>query len=157
VKISRLGEKPRGKPRPKTLKFCLAYDEGYIMTYMMVVSAPKALEQAKRVEDYLQRRLKIRGLKPREMLISYVGINSLHGPAAPMPKEPPNEVAIRFAFKADTEQEARMYQNEATLTWYAAGVGAAFAAPDVKPVMALWPTLIPREAVPTKLEMREVK
>jgi len=157
VKISKAGTKSRGKPRPKTLKFCLAHADGFIMTYMMVVSAPKALEQAKRVEDYLQRRLKIRGVKPKDMLISYVGINSLHGPAAPMPKEEPNEVAIRFAFKADTEEEARLYQNEATLTWYAAGVGAAFTAPDVRPVMALWPTLVPREAIPTKLEMKEVK
>ena len=157
VKISKAGTKSRGKPRPKTLKFCLAHADGFIMTYIMVVSAPKALEQARRVEDYLQRRLKIRGAKPKDMLISYVGINSLHGPAAPMPKEEPNEVAIRFAFKADTEEEARLYQNEATLTWYAAGVGAAFTAPDVRPVMALWPTLVPREAIPTKLEMKEVK
>ena len=156
VKVKKAGEEPRGKPRPDTLKLCLAYADGYITEYMMVISAPKALEQARRIEHYLHKRLAMTGLKPREVLISFIGVNSLHGPAAPWPQYEPNEVGVRIAFKSDTEEEAAALRREATLCWFAAGVGAAFGSPSTRPVFALWPTLIPREAVPTKLQIKEV-
>lgn len=157
VKVTGTGDNPRGKPRPDTLKFCMAYADGFISESLMVISAPKALDQARRVEEYIHKRLEIRGLKPREMLFSLIGVDSLHGPAAPRPDYEPNEVGIKIAFKADTEEEARMYRHECTLAWYAPGVGAAFGIPNTRPVLALWPTLIPREAVETRLEIREVR
>lgn len=157
VKVSKFGDKPRGKARPETLKLCLAYSDGFATDTMTVVSAPKALQQAKRVEQYIHKRMEITGLKPKEMLISFLGVNALHGPADPEPKEEPNEVGVRMAFKCETLAEARACQQEATLTWFAAGVGAAFTSPNTRPLFALWPTLIPREEVPLKLEIMEVK
>ncbi len=157
VKLSRLGAKSRGKPRPKTLKLCFAYADGFAVDVTTVVSAPRALEQAQRIEKYLNKRLEITGLKPREKLVSFLGVNALHGPTAPVGKYEPNEIGVRMAFKCNTEEEARACQLEATLTWMAAGVGAAFTTPNTRPLFALYPTLIPRELVPLNLEIKEVK
>lgn len=157
VKVSRAGDRPRGKARPATLKLCLAYMDGYAIDYMMVVGAPRALEQAKRVEEYVHKRLAMTGIKPREILVSFVGVNSLHGPAAPWPDYEMNEVGVRIAIKCNTQEEASVLNREASLSWFAAGVGAAFGSPKVRPLFALYPTLIPRECVPLDLQLTEIK
>ena len=157
VRISKLGDKPRGKPRPDTLKFCLAHADGYISEYTMIVPGPNAYDMAKRCEDFFYKRLEIVGVKPVETLVSFIGYNAIFGPTAPPINYEPNELGIRFAIKTKTIEEARQARLQATLSWYASGVGTAFGAPSEKEVFALWPSLIPREEVPTKLEMREVK
>ncbi len=123
----------------------------------MIVPGPKAYEMAKRCEDFFYKRLQIVGVKPVETLVSFIGYNAIFGPTAPPINYEPNELGIRFAIKTKTIEEARQARLQATLSWYAAGVGTAFGAPSEKEVFALWPTLIPRNEVPTKLEMREVK
>jgi hypothetical protein len=95
------------------------------------------------------------------MLWSLIGWDSLTGPTAPPPdlKHEPPELGIRVAFKCDTREEARACRTECGhLCWASLGVGAGFTSPpDIRPVFALWPTLIPREDVPLKLDMVEAK
>lgn len=161
VKISKLGAAPRGKRRPDTLKLCLAYNDGFISEEMIVISGPKVFKMAERLKEFVYRRLKHLNLNPREVLIQLIGYDSLQGPTVPPPDlahEPP-ELGFRVAFKCDTEAEARECRVECGhLVWAASGVGTGFTnPPSIRPVYALWPTLIPREAVPLKLEIKEVK
>ena len=156
VRISKIGDKPRGKQRPDTLKFCLAYSDGFISEYTMIVPGPRAYEQAKRCEEFFYKRLDMLGIKGVETLVSFIGYNALSGPAAPPINYEPFELGVRFAVRAKSQAEARYARLQATFTWTAAGVGSAFGTPSEREVFALWPSLIPREEVTTKLKIKEV-
>jgi hypothetical protein len=161
VKISKFGDAPRGKRRPDTLKLCLAYNEGFISEELTVISGPKVFKMAEKMKDFVYKRLDYLNLHPKEVLFSLIGHDSLQGPTVPPPDpdhEPP-ELGLRVAFKCDTREEARDCRTECGhLSWAASGPGTGFTQPPaIRPVFALWPTLIPREAVPEKLEIKEVK
>ena len=159
VKISKLGDAPRGKRRPDMLKLCLAYDDGYISEYTSVIPGPNVFQKAERVKEFIHKRLEYLGLKPREVLIQLIGYDSLWGPTAGPPECEPNELGVRVVFKCNTIAEARECRVECgSLNWEASPVGTAFGNPPAdRPVFALWSTLIPREAVPLNLEIKEVK
>jgi hypothetical protein len=161
VRIGKVGDKSRGKPRPENLKFCMAYNDGYISEEITIICGPKAFKQADKAKEFVTRRLDYLGLKPREWLWQRIGWDSLTGPTVgepPSDYDPP-ELGIRVAFKCDTKEEARACRTECGhLCWGSLGVGAGFTQPpQIRPVFALYPTLIPREAVPLKLEIKEVK
>ena len=157
VRITRYGDKPRGKPRPEKLKFCFAYADGYMQEYIMIVPGPGAYDMAKRVEEFFYKRLDMLGLKPQETLVSFIGYNALSGPAAPPINYEPFELGVRFAIKDKNPDLLREARLQATIAWCAAGVGTAFGAPVEREIFSFWPTLIPRNEVPLKLEIREVK
>ncbi len=159
VKMSKSGDRPRGKKRPDTLKLCLVYHDGYASEYTMVVPGPGIWKRVEKTKEYVQKRLELSGLKPTEWSMSLIGYNSILGPAAPPLKYEPPELGFRFAFKCNTKDEARECRVQAgTLSWNAAGIGNAFGnSPADRDVYALWPTLIPRESVPLNLEVRDVK
>jgi hypothetical protein len=159
VKMSKFGDAPRGKRRPDNLKLCFAYSDGFISEYTEVIPGPKVFQKAERIKEFVHKRLEYLGLKPREVLISLIGYDSLMGPVEPPPDYEPNELGVRVAFKCNTRREARECRVECgTLAWEASPVGTAFGnAPADRELFALWPTLIPREAVPTKLEIKEAE
>ena len=162
IKVTRAGAAPRGKARPETLKLCVAYNDGFIAEEITVISGPKVFKMADKAHDFVMKRIDYLGLKPREVLWSLIGWDSLTGPASkPRPDlahEPP-ELGIRIAIKCDTKEEARNCRTElGHMCWASTGVGTGFTSPpDIRPVFALLPTLIPREEVPLKLDMVEVK
>ncbi len=161
VRIGKVGDKSRGKPRPENLKFCLAYNDGYISEEITIICGPKVFKQADKAKEFVRRRLDYLGLKPKEWLWQRIGWDSLTGPTVgepPADYDPP-ELGIRVAFKCDTKEEARACRTECGhLCWGSLGVGAGFTQPPaIRPVFALWPTLIPREAVPLELEIKEAK
>jgi hypothetical protein len=161
IKITKAGDAPRGKARPETLKLCLAYNDGWIAEEITIIAGPKAFKQAAKAKDFVTRRLDFLGLKPREWLWQRIGWDSLTGPTVDEPPadyDPP-ELGIRIAFKCDTMEEARACRTECGhLCWASLGVGAGFTSPpDYRQVFAMWPTLIPREEVPLKLDMVEAK
>jgi hypothetical protein len=68
-----------------------------------------------------------------------------------------NEVGLRMAAKCRTREEADLVRREATHLWTIGGVGTAFGVPfRPRPVIALWPTLIPRAAVKTEVRIQAV-
>jgi hypothetical protein len=91
---------------------------------------------------------------PSELLFEYVGVNTLNGPTAPPPPEDLNEVGLRVAAHCATRQEADAIRRELTRLWTLGGAGSAIAVPSRPcPVVALWPTLIPRDAVHVRVEV----
>jgi hypothetical protein len=148
----------RGKPRPETLKLCIGYSDGWIAEGLLLFSWPDAMEKARRAEDIVRKRLKYRvGVEPEEIRFDYVGVNALHGSTAPEPDYELNEVGLRIAAKVRTEDEADLVRREATHLWTLGGIGTAFGVPfRPRPVMALWPTLVPRDAIELKVSVEEV-
>ena len=81
----------------------------------------------------------------------------LHGEAAPMEDKDYNEVGIRIVGKTKTYDEADAIRREATHLWTMGPVGVSFGVPmSVRPVVALWPTLVPRDAVKIESQLMEV-
>jgi hypothetical protein len=148
----------RGKPRPETLKLCIGYQDGWIAEGLLLFSWPDALEKAQRAEEIVRKRLKHRvKVEPEEIRFDYVGVNALHGHTAPMPDCELNEVGLRIAAKLRTRQEADLVRREATHLWTLGGIGTAFGVPfPIRPVVSLWPTLVPREAIETRVTVETV-
>jgi hypothetical protein len=148
----------RGKPRPDTLKLCVGYQDGWIAEGLLLFSWPDALDKARRAEDIVRKRLKHRvHVEPEEIRFDYVGVNALHQHTAPMPDCELNEVGLRIAAKLRTRQEADLVRREATHLWTLGGIGTAFGVPfPLRPVISLWPTLVPREAIETIVTVETV-
>jgi len=148
----------RGKPRPDTLKLCIGYSDGWIAEGLLLFSWPDALEKAQRAEEIVRKRLRHRvNVEPEEIRFDYVGVNALHGHTAPVPDCELNEVGLRIAAKLRTRDEADLVRREATHLWTLGGIGTAFGVPfPLRPVVSLWPTLVPRDAIETRVRVETV-
>jgi len=154
VKVSNMS----GKKRPDTLKLCIGYRDGYIGEGMVLFPAPDALEKARFAEKWLRERFKLLGVEFEELRIDYIGVNTLHGEAAEIKDIDYNEVGLRVAGKAKTRKAAETVRREATHLWTQGPIGSSFGTPlNVRPVIKLWPTLVPRDAVRTESQLMEVK
>lgn len=148
----------RGKPRPEKLKVCIGYEDGWIGEGMLLFPWPEAYERAQKAEEIIRARFELMGLKAEEVQVDYIGVNTLHGVTAPQPKYNLNEVGLRIAVKTRTQEDADIVRREATHLWTMGPVGTAFGVPfKPRKVIALWPTLVPREEIPTKVDILEVK
>lgn len=154
-----LVEGVKGKKRPDTLKLCVGYTDGYRNTAYLPFSWPDALDKAKRAEDILMKRLKMKNLKAEEIVTDYLGLNSLHGPLAHEIKEELNEIVLRVELKTKTFEEANKLSPEIAPFILNGPPASCFFGGRTKPseVFALWPTLIPRDAVKFQSFVEEVK
>ena len=117
-----------------------------------------ALEKARFAEKWIRERFKILGVEFEELRIDYIGVNTLHGEAADIEDKDYNEVGLRIAGKTKTREAAEVVRREATHLWTQGPIGSSFGTPmNVRPVIALWPTLVPRDAVRTESQLMEVK
>lgn len=147
----------RGKKRPDTLKVCIGYQSGFIGEGTIYFPWPDALEKARAAEKWVRERFKRLDVQFEDFRIDYVGVNMLHGEAAPVEDKNYNEVGLRIAGKTKTREEADAIRREATHLWIAGPIGASLGTPlRVRPVIALWPSLVPREAVKIESQLMEV-
>ena len=136
-----------GSNRPENLKVCIGYRDGWIGEGTLVFSWPDAYEKAQRGERIVRERLRSLGVEPLEIAFGYIGVNSLHGPAAPAPTDL-DEVGLRVAARCATREDADAIKREATHLWTLGGIGTGYLSPaQPRPVVSLWPTLVPREHV----------
>jgi predicted NBD/HSP70 family sugar kinase len=69
-----------------------------------------------------------------------------------------NEIGLRVAGKAKTREVAEVVRREATHLWTQGPIGVSFGTPGlVRPVIKLWPALVPRDAVRVTSETMEVQ
>ena len=150
----------RGKPRPETLKFCLGYTDGWLGESEISVCWPDAYEKAQFCERFLRGRFETREIPIVESRFDYIGLNSIHGPLAKLPSDlaEVNEVRVRVAVKTTSRQFANQVRREVTHLWTHGPVGttAVISPPPPREIIALWPTLIPRELVRERVEVLEV-
>ncbi|MDR7611748.1 MAG: acyclic terpene utilization AtuA family protein [Armatimonadota bacterium] len=147
----------RGRPKPNTLKVCIGYWDGWIAEGLLLFSWPDALAKAQRAEEIVRRRLQYLQVPVEDIRFDYVGVNTLHGAVAPPPSGDLNEVGLRISARCPTPEAADAVRREATHLWTLGGVGTAFGVPfRPRPVVALWPTLVPRDAVVPRVEIHTV-
>lgn len=147
----------KGKKRPDTLKVCIGYRDGFIGEGLAFFPWPDALEKAKWAEKWVRERFKRLNVEFKELRIDYMGVNMLHGEAAPVEDKDLNEVGLRIAARTETYPEAEVVRREATHLWTMGPIGASFGVPmNVRPVLALWPSLVPRDMVRAESQLMEV-
>jgi hypothetical protein len=148
-----------GKPRPDTLKLCIGYLAGYKVEGYLPFAWPDALDKAKCAADIIMKRLTRKGLKADEVRIDFLGVNALHGPLAGEQACESNEVVLRIALRTNDKKEAAKLVPEIAPLQLNGPPGACFfgGRPKVSEMIALWPTLIPRDAVKLTSSVLEVK
>ncbi|MFN2581641.1 MAG: acyclic terpene utilization AtuA family protein [Candidatus Dormibacteria bacterium] len=137
----------RGAPRPDTLKVIAGYLDGWMGTAMIGYSWPDAERKARRAAELIEKLAAREGLEPLETLEEVVGVDSLHGDAAPHGDA--NEVLLRLAARFSTEEEASRFPrvamplalNGPPFIGGSAGPGGARA------LLGVWPSSVPRQLV----------
>lgn len=146
----------RGRTPPDTLKLLIGYSDGWIGEGMMFFPWPDALGRAQKAKDTLLERFERLGLEAEAIHFDLVGVNMLHGPAAPMPDYELNEVGLRVAVKTETRDEAEKVRRACSNLWILGPGGTSFGAPmKPRPVISCWPTLVPRSVVEQHVEILE--
>ncbi|MDR1825281.1 MAG: DUF1446 domain-containing protein [Bifidobacteriaceae bacterium] len=151
----------KGKPRPDRLKLNIGYHAGYRVVTYLSFAWPDAYEKAQAAAEILLQKLAKKGLKYRDCLISYVGLNALHLGVADMSPErlrDQNEVILRLALLTDEKAEAEKIIPEIAPLQLNGPPGASFFGGRAKAqeVIGLWPTLIPRGAVQLTPHLQKV-
>lgn len=156
VKISQV----RGKPRPDTLKVCIGFRDGFITETGCYVTWPDAWEKAQAVADIIKRRAKeTYKIEAEDFLVDFIGVNSLAGPVAPPPDPDINEIHVRIAVKTkDQKNAAKVRALGGDVAGCSLPAGTAFHPPmGTRPVISLWPTLVPRTEVNEKLIIKKTE
>ncbi|PIU55263.1 MAG: DUF1446 domain-containing protein, partial [Chloroflexi bacterium CG07_land_8_20_14_0_80_51_10] len=68
-----------GKPKPATLKVCIGYADGFIGEGYLSYAWPDALEKAKRADQMLRERFKMKDMQADEIRTDFIGFNSMYG------------------------------------------------------------------------------
>ena len=147
-----------GKGRPDMLKVCIGVEEGFIAEGTLLFPWPEAYGKAKKAEEIMRKRIDMLGIELEELRFDYIGVNTLAGRAAPEPTYDMNECGLRIAAKAKTFAAADAVRRAVTHIWTFGPIGTSCGVPTkTRKVVGLWPTLVPREFVVHKLEIKEVK
>ncbi len=145
-----------GRSPPDHLKLVIGYQDGWVGEGQLFFPWPDALGRAAKARESLLERFERMGLQPDAMQFDLIGVNCLHGPAAPEPPADLNEVGLRVAVRAATREEAEKVRRACSQLWIMGPGGTAFGTPlKPRPVVSLWPTLVPRELVRQSVEILE--
>lgn len=141
----------KGRPAPRTLKALLGYSDGWCGEGYVSFSWPQAVAKARAAEQIVRRRLELQGLRPEEIHVEYIGLNSLWGGVAPMPADldEVNEVRLRIAIRTRNKEDCERLAREFPPLYLSGPMAAAaiHGVPSPRELMGLWSTLIPREEV----------
>lgn len=156
VRISRV----RGRPQPDSYKAVIGYQDGWIGECISFFPWPRAYDRALKAKQTLSERFEQLGLQAEQVHFDLVGLNMLHGPAAPMPDPEAandmNEIGLRCAVRTRTREEAEKVRRAGAHLWIMGPAGTAFGTPiRTRPALSLWPTLIPRELIAQTVDILE--
>ncbi|MEX0938595.1 MAG: acyclic terpene utilization AtuA family protein [Pirellulales bacterium] len=146
----------RGRPAPAHFKVSLTYQAGFMASGQLVVYGRDCVERARGVAEIVRQRLARAKAACEEFHVELLGA----GEGVPGMHEPPDdlrEVVLRIAVR-DRRQESveRFVEQFAPLiTSGPAGLaGYATGRSPVRPALAYWPTLVPRELIEPHVDVR---
>ncbi len=153
----------KGKSRPGKLKLTIGLMEGYMSEQFFFFSWPYAYEKTQRFIETAKEIWSKLPLNMERFEFQLVGLNGIHGAAAPMPPkeilDELNEIGVRVVIKHNDNRTGKM----ALQSLFCLGlngppglIGMPGWGKQDKVVLSLWPSLIPRNWVEEKTEMVEV-
>jgi hypothetical protein len=149
----------RGKPRPEKLKLALGKMEGFLSEQFFFFSYPYAYKKAQKFTEAVKEIWSRLPVKMERMEFSFVGINGIHGDAAPIPSmetlENINELGVRIAIKHNDEKTGKL-AFQAIVALALNGPPGLISMPgwgkQNRMLLSLWPSLISRKWI--KMDVR---
>jgi hypothetical protein len=136
-----------GWPRTETLKVSLGYRDGFIGEGQISYAGPGALERGRLALDIVAERLKLTGVRCREMRYDLIGANAIHGAKLSAVAHAPYDVRARVTGRANTWKDAVRVGNEVDALYTNGPAGGGGVSKSTREVVAMWSTLIPRHLV----------
>ena len=142
----------KGKKRPDTIKLCVGYHKGWKTVSMLSFAWPDAYDKAHYFADIIMKKMQERGMKADDVHISYIGVDSLHlnvADKSPETLNRLNECVMRIAVFSRDKNECAKIIPEISPLQLNGPQGASFfgGRAHVQEVMALYPTVVPRDAL----------
>jgi len=152
VKITGAG----GAPRTGTLKVVAGYHDGWMGTGVIGYSWPDAYRKCEASVGIIQGLMRERGIAVEETNVEYIGYNSLLGANAdPAYRDQLNECFLRMTIRTPDKRIADGFGRN--FPWLALSgppfLGGFHGIQGAKELLGLWPTLVKRELVESRVEV----
>jgi hypothetical protein len=145
-----------GHGRPETLKVSIGYRDGWIGEGQISYAGPGALARGRLALAIVEERLRLVGARCRETRFDLIGLNALHGDALSDEAPEPWEVRARVVARTDSSAEAARIGNEVEALYTNGPAGGGGATKQVREVIGVASTYVPREQVTTAITYLEV-
>jgi len=148
-----------GLPAPEHLKVSLAYEDGYTTSGQLLVCGDRAAEKARACAQMIFERVRRAGFELQRAHVELLGTGQamMTGPSAELDLAKQCEVVLRISAH-DPRREAleRLSKEIAPLITSGPGGLAGYAAgrSPVRPVLAFWPALVPKQLISPEVEVR---
>ncbi|MBI45830.1 MAG: ATPase [Candidatus Marinimicrobia bacterium] len=145
----------KGYAPTDTYKVSFSYFNGYKASGQLTVSAPNALQKAKKSAEIIWKNLEALNLKYDKTCTEFLGLSSCHQSLVIMP-DYINEIVLRLGVKSNAYKDVLRFTKELAplITSGPPGItGFSEGRPKVKEVVAYWPSLINKNRITTKVEI----
>lgn len=141
----------RAAPRTPSYKVSVGYFDGYLGEGELSYGGPNAVARARLAGEIVKERLALRGFTFGDLRVDLIGLDSLHGPGGGRPE--PYEVRLRVAGKSLSREAAEAVGWEVATLYTNGPSGGAGDFSNVREILAVQSVLLPRELVPTRIEL----
>jgi len=138
-----------------TFKVAVNYLSGYKANGKLTITAPYAIQKAKKISEIILDRLKRKGVEFDDHRIDFVGYNSCSAATLRVDNNP-NELTISISVKDRSKSKIEKFSKEIAplITNGPPGItGFSGGRPKVQEVISYWPTLISKSMVETKVRI----
>jgi len=150
-----------GNPAPENYKVSLAYRDGWMASGQLLVYGPDCREKAEKCGEIILQRCQLAGFDLRRTQAELLG----YGGGVPgawfwRKYQTPGELVLRVTAHDPRREAIECFARQFAplITSGPAGLaGYAAGRPQVRPVFAYWPTLIPKSFVEARTEVRTAK
>jgi hypothetical protein len=155
-----------GRPAPDRYKVSIAYHDGFTASGQLLVYGSDCMSKAEACGEIIRRRLSRAGVELEhyhvECLGASDGVPTTRGALAPGSAGGflPNEVVLRVTARDPRREALERFAKEFAplITSGPPGIaGYAAGRPQVRPVYAYWPALVPKEFVEPQVEVRTAR
>jgi hypothetical protein len=146
----------RGAARPQTLKIVGGYQDGWMGAGIIGFSWPQAYAKCAKAADTIQTLVAERGWAVEETSVEYIGYDSLLGANAdPTYRDQLNECFLRMTIRTQDRKVADAYGRLFPRLGLSGPpyVGSMKGVQSAKELLGIWPALVRRELVESKVEI----
>jgi hypothetical protein len=145
----------KGLDETDTYKVAISYFAGYKASGQLTISGPDAMEKAKKTADIIWERLENAGFTYDDKQTEFLGVNSCHKDIVNISNNI-NEVVLRLGVKDREKDKVNRFGKELApvITNGPPGItGFSGGRPKAQPIVAYWPTLIPKDLIKTTVSI----